>query len=40
MMRVLKESVKGANALVLSIKGTESRFDYAFQQIIRYVPRN
>ena len=36
MLDVLKNTVKEANALVLLLNGEEERFDYAFQQIIRY----
>ena len=35
MMNVLKYEVKEANALIILIKGTETRFDSAFQQTIR-----
>ena len=37
MMDVLKNTVKEANAFVLLLNGEEERFDYAFQQIIRYL---
>ena len=36
MMNVLKNTIKGANALVLLLNGEQERFDYAFQQTIRY----
>ena len=37
MMNVLKNTIKGANALVLLLNGEQERFDYAFQQTIRYI---
>ena len=36
MLSVLKSTIKGANALVLLLNGEQERFDYAFQQTIRY----
>ena len=36
MLNVLKSTIKGANALVLLLNGEQQRFDYAFQQTIRY----
>ena len=36
MLNILKSTIKGANAIVLLFNGEQARFDYAFQQIIRY----
>ena len=37
MLNVLKSTIKGANAIVLLFNGEQIRFDYAFQQTIRYI---
>ena len=36
MLNFLKETVKEANAIVLLLNGKQERFQYAFQQTIRY----
>ena len=36
MLNILKSTIKGANALVLLLNGEQQRFDYKFQQTIRY----
>ena len=36
MLNILKNTIKGANAIVLLFNGEQVRLDYAFQQIIRY----
>ena len=36
MMNFLKNTVKKANAIVLLLNGEQERFQYAFQQTIRY----
>ena len=35
MLKVLKDKVKGANALMLLMNGEEERFDASFQQMVR-----
>ena len=40
MLNILKSTIKGANAIVLLFNGEQARFDYAFQQIIRYIVYN
>ena len=36
MLNFLKDTVKEANAIVLLLNGKQERFQYAFQQTIRY----
>ena len=35
MLKVLKDKVKGANALMLLMNGQDERFDASFQQMVR-----